>query len=83
VTEETSLRSVLEPLRSAARERDLSYRAMNIRRRFRIRLRSRTLELGERTLVMGVLNVTPDSFSDGGRYLGAGAAVRRALEMEA
>jgi len=32
---------------------------------------------------MGVLNVTPDSFSDGGRYLDAGAAVRRALEMEA
>ena len=32
---------------------------------------------------MGVLNVTPDSFSDGGRYLDAGEAVRRALEMEA
>jgi len=46
-------------------------------------LRSRTLELGGRTLVMGVLNVTPDSFSDGGRYLDAGEAVRRALEMEA
>jgi len=39
--------------------------------------------LGERTLVMGVLNVTPDSFSDGGRYLDAGAAMGRALEMEA
>jgi dihydropteroate synthase len=39
--------------------------------------------LGERTLVMGVLNVTPDSFSDGGHYLDAGAAVERALEMEA
>ena len=46
-------------------------------------MRSRTLELGGRTLVMGVLNVTPDSFSDGGRYLDAGEAVRRALEMEA
>jgi len=32
---------------------------------------------------MGVLNVTPDSFSDGGRYLATRAAVRRALEMEA
>ena len=40
------------------------------------------LVLGERTLVMGVLNVTPDSFSDGGRYLDAHAAVARALEME-
>jgi dihydropteroate synthase len=48
-----------------------------------LKLRSRTLVLGERTLVMGVLNVTPDSFSDGGRYLDAGAAVRRGLEMEA
>jgi len=37
---------------------------------------------GERTLVMGVLNVTPDSFSDGGKYLDAKAAVRRAVEME-
>lgn len=34
-------------------------------------------------MVMGVLNVTPDSFSDGGLYLSTGAAVRRALEMEA
>jgi len=40
------------------------------------------LALGERTLVMGVLNVTPDSFSDGGKYLDADAAVARALEME-
>lgn len=38
--------------------------------------------LGERTLVMGVLNVTPDSFSDGGLYFGTDAAVERALEME-
>jgi dihydropteroate synthase len=53
------------------------------RKRFRLRLPSRTLELGERTLVMGVINVTPDSFSDGGRYLEAEGAARRALEMEA
>lgn len=39
------------------------------------------LELGRRTLVMGILNVTPDSFSDGGRYLALDAAVRRGLEM--
>ena len=32
---------------------------------------------------MGVLNVTPDSFSDGGRYLDVGAAVARAEEIEA
>ena len=56
---------------------------MRARRRFTLKLRTRTLELGERTQVMGVLNVTPDSFSDGGRYLATRAAVRRALEMEA
>jgi dihydropteroate synthase len=38
--------------------------------------------LGERTLVMGVLNVTPDSFSDGGLFLDTDAAVARALEIE-
>jgi len=52
------------------------------RRKFRLRLTSRTLELGERTLVMGVLNVTPDSFSDGGLFLGPGEAVERALALE-
>ena len=38
--------------------------------------------LGERTLVMGVLNVTPDSFSDGGVFLAPERAVEHALEME-
>jgi dihydropteroate synthase len=57
--------------------------AMFHRNRFRLRLPSRTLVLGERTLVMGVLNVTPDSFSDGGLYVDAESAARRALEMEA
>jgi dihydropteroate synthase len=52
------------------------------RKRFRLRLPSRTLVLGERTLVMGVLNVTPDSFSDGGMYFDTYAAVTRALEIE-
>ena len=56
--------------------------AMFRRRKFKLRLPSRTLVLGERTLVMGVLNVTPDSFSDGGLFLDADAAVARALEME-
>ena len=35
----------------------------------------------DRPLVMGILNVTPDSFSDGGRYLDAGAALERATTM--
>ena len=41
----------------------------------------RSLKLGERTLVMGVVNVTPDSFSDGGRYFQPGAAVAHALHL--
>src|SRR6185312_5702487 len=45
------------------------------------RLRSRELQLGERTLVMGVLNVTPDSFSDGGQFLRRDHAVAHAIQM--
>ncbi|MGZ4897976.1 MAG: dihydropteroate synthase, partial [Candidatus Angelobacter sp.] len=45
------------------------------------RLRSRSLELGDRTLVMGILNVTPDSFSDGGKFLARDHAVAHALKM--
>ena len=37
----------------------------------------------DRCLVMGVVNVTPDSFSDGGRWYGAGAAIEHGLEMAA
>jgi dihydropteroate synthase len=51
------------------------------RERTQWRLRSRSLELGRRTLVMGVVNVTPDSFSDGGRFLDPDAAVAHALQL--
>jgi dihydropteroate synthase len=44
-------------------------------------LRSRVLELGRRTLVMGVVNITPDSFSDGGLFLDPDAAVAHALQL--
>ena len=55
---------------------------MNSRKRYRLRLPSRTLKLGERTLLMGVLNVTPDSFFDGGRFQDSQAAIARAFEIE-
>jgi dihydropteroate synthase len=45
------------------------------------KLRSRSLELGRRTLVMGVVNITPDSFSDGGIFLDPNSALRRGLEL--
>jgi dihydropteroate synthase len=44
-------------------------------------LRSRALELGRRTLVMGIVNITPDSFSDGGRFLDPEAAVEHGLRL--
>jgi dihydropteroate synthase len=40
-----------------------------------------TIECGERTLVMGILNVTPDSFSDGGQFFGERAAIDRGVDM--
>ncbi len=43
---------------------------------------SRQFEFGTRTFIMGILNVTPDSFSDGGRYLDASRAIDRALQMQ-
>lgn len=42
---------------------------------------SRSLQLGKRTLIMGVVNVTPDSFSDGGLYLDHDRAVEHALRL--
>jgi dihydropteroate synthase len=42
---------------------------------------TRTLLLGKRTLIMGVLNVTPDSFSDGGKFLDKERAVEHALQL--
>jgi dihydropteroate synthase len=53
-----------------------------IRKRFTWKLKSREIQLGERTLIMGILNVTPDSFSDGGKYLDPDRAFARAIEME-
>src|SRR4029078_10360237 len=41
----------------------------------------RSLELGKRTVVMGILNVTPDSFSDGGLHSAPGAAVAHAMRL--
>lgn len=45
------------------------------------KLRTRTLDLPARPLIMGIVNVTPDSFSDGGRFHQADAAIRQALQL--
>src|SRR5712691_12879976 len=52
------------------------------RKRFEWRLRNKTIHLGDRTLLVGILNVTPDSFSDGGKYLDPDRAFARAVELE-
>jgi dihydropteroate synthase len=52
-----------------------------MRRIFEWKLRSRTLTLGKRTLVMGVVNVTPDSFSDGGQFFAPSLAIEHGLEL--
>jgi dihydropteroate synthase len=48
---------------------------------FQWKLDRRVLELGRRTLIMGIVNVTPDSFSDGGLYIDAEKAVVRAEQL--
>jgi len=52
------------------------------RKRFLWKLKQREIQLGDHTLILGVLNVTPDSFSDGGRFLDPDRAFARALELE-
>ena len=53
-----------------------------MRKNFVWKLATRELRLGDRTLLMGVINVTPDSFSDGGRYADPDRAFARAIELE-
>ncbi len=55
--------------------------SFHARSRYTWRLRTRSLPLGRRTLLMGILNVTPDSFSDGNRYLQPNAALEQALRL--
>src|SRR5262245_51881184 len=53
-----------------------------IRRLYRVPLpNGTTLELGERTLVMGIINVTPDSFADGGQRFDPARAIADGLQM--
>jgi dihydropteroate synthase len=52
------------------------------RKLFRLQLPSGVLQLGKRTIVMGVINVTPDSFSDGGQCIDPKRAVQQALAMQ-
>jgi dihydropteroate synthase len=53
-----------------------------VRKIYHWKLAHREIPLGDRTILMGVLNVTPDSFSDGGKYSEPDRAFARALELE-
>jgi dihydropteroate synthase len=52
-----------------------------VRSDYKIMCGGHLLDLGSRTHIMGILNVTPDSFSDGGQYVGAETALSHAREM--
>jgi dihydropteroate synthase len=52
-----------------------------MRPRYTWHLRSRWLDLGDKTIIMGVVNVTPDSFSDGGRFVQPEQAIEHALRL--
>ncbi|MFZ0960514.1 MAG: dihydropteroate synthase [Terriglobia bacterium] len=54
---------------------------MNLRPEFKLEIGGRKVVLGVRTLIMGVLNVTPDSFSDGGRYSDPARAIEHGVEL--
>ncbi len=51
-------------------------------KRYHWKLKQREIILGDRTLLMGILNLTPDSFSDGGQYSDPDRAFARAIELE-
>jgi dihydropteroate synthase len=52
-----------------------------MRSSFELHSRNKTLSLGKRTAIMGVVNVTPDSFYDGGHYLDPNAAIEHAFQL--
>jgi len=61
-----------------AMRRAIENRALSV---YELKSNRCALTIGPATLIMGILNVTPDSFSDGGRFMDPGKALERALEM--
>ncbi|WP_172143236.1 dihydropteroate synthase [Brevibacillus sp. HB1.3] len=76
------MKTQTEELRALAVEvREVLAMPAKLRARRELNCGQYVLPLGERTLVMGILNVTPDSFSDGGRYVDVEAALAQARAM--
>ncbi|EMT51151.1 MULTISPECIES: dihydropteroate synthase [Brevibacillus] len=66
---------------AAAEVRELLAMRRQLRQRKAIHCKGHVLPLGQKTLVMGILNVTPDSFSDGGRYTDIERAIAQARAL--
>lgn len=45
------------------------------------KFKDKSIKSGEETILCGIVNVTPDSFSDGGKFFGVDSAVKRALQL--
>ena len=54
----------------------------NLEKKIKMKIGNKLFEFGKKTYVMGILNVTPDSFYDGGKYFSLEKAIKRAKEME-
>lgn len=84
---EKQFRHVIEKLKLQPFElEDIGNRIKDVidnihKREFALKCKNKTLVFGRKTLVMGVLNITPDSFSDGGKYLEKEKALKRVMEM--
>jgi dihydropteroate synthase len=73
-----SLKALPGTIRSRAQE---AFDRAKLRPEKLLLAHGKSLDLSQGPVLMGILNVTPDSFSDGGLYLDAGSAVERALQM--
>ena len=69
--------------RQRARQLRIRLDLMAARKTYRLAWSDRTLELGKRTCIMGVVNVTPDSFSDGGKFFDTEVAIAQGEKLAA
>jgi dihydropteroate synthase len=65
-----------------SKKRTKAFLVLVMRKIYEWKLPQTNLSLGQRTAVMAILNVTPDSFSDGGQYPTSGDAIARGKELE-
>jgi len=86
VSDEEDIKQVIQRLKGEGKvelAKELAQRWVNIHKNsFKLNHKGRFLNIGQKTAVMGILNITPNSFSDGGEYYGdIDKAVKRAEEM--